>query len=84
MGTPCWASQETQETIAGSDFGTEAFQVLSEGELVIKRVSNVTWILGVANGTVDGDRKLTAGFPIIQVERSACNFGRAQPEPPCR
>jgi len=41
--------------------------------------------LGVGDGgTADGGRKLAAGFPIIQVERSACSFGRAQPEPPCR
>jgi len=59
--------------------------VLLEGELAIKRNSKVSWILSVGDGdTVDGDRKLAAGFPIIQVERSACSFGRAQPEPPCR
>jgi len=42
--------------------------------------------LGVGDGgTVDGDRKLTtAGFPIIQVEHSACSFGDAQSKPLCR
>jgi len=59
--------------------------VLLEGELAIKHDSKVSWILGVGyGGTVIGDRKLMAGFPIVQVERSACNFGRAPPEPPCR
>jgi len=53
--------------------------------LAVKHDSKVSWSFGVGDGsTVDGDRKLTAGFPIVQVERSACSFGRAQPEPPCR
>jgi len=59
--------------------------VLPECELAVKRDSKVSWILRVGDGgTIDGDRKLTAGFPIVQVECSACSFGRAQPEPPCR
>jgi len=59
--------------------------VFPEGELAVKRDSKVSWSLGVGDGgTIDGDRKLTAGLPIIQVERSACSFGCAQPEPPCR
>jgi len=58
--------------------------VLPEGELAVKRDSKESWSLGVGHGgTVDGDRKLTAGFPIIQVEHSACSFGCAQPGPPC-
>jgi len=68
----------------GSDFTTEAFHMLLEGELAIKRVSMVSWMLGIGDGgTVDGNCKFTAGLPIIQVERSACSFGRAQPDPPC-
>jgi len=34
--------------------------------------------LGVGDGgTIDGDRKFAAGFPIIQVECSACSCGHA-------
>ena len=59
--------------------------MLLEGELAIKRDSKISWSLGVGDGsTVDGDRKSTAGCPIIQVEHSACSFGSAQPEPPRR
>ena len=59
--------------------------MLPEGELSVKRDSKVSRSLGVGNGgTIDGDRKLTAGFSIIQMERSACSFGCAQLEPPCR
>jgi len=42
--------------------------VLPEGELAVKRDSKVSWVFGVGDGgTIDGDRKLTAGFPIVQV-----------------
>ena len=59
--------------------------MLPEGELAVKRDPKVSEILRVGDGgSIDGDRKFTAGFPIIQAERSACSFGRAQPEPPCR
>ena len=59
--------------------------MLPEGELAVKRDSKVNYSLGVGDGgTVDGDRKFTAGFSSIQVERSACSLGCAQPEPPCR
>jgi len=59
--------------------------VSPEGELAIKRDSEVNWILGVGDGgTVDSDRKLTARFPIVQVDCTACSFDRAHPEPPCR
>ena len=52
--------------------------MLPERELAVKRDSKLSWSLGVGDGgTVDGDRKLTAGLPIIQVERSACSFGYA-------
>ena len=52
--------------------------MLLESGLAIKYDSKVSWSLGVGDGgTVDGDRKPTAGFPIIQMERSACSFGCA-------
>jgi len=36
-----------QEAITSSDFATEGFQVLPEGELPINSDSKVSWILGV-------------------------------------
>jgi len=64
VGTPCLASQEAKKAITGSDFAMEAFQVLPEGELAVKRDSKVSWDLGVGDGgTVDGDRK-NLKFPV--------------------
>ena len=73
-----WAPHVEPARRRNRQFATEAFHVLPEGELAIKRDSMVCWILGAADGgTVDGDRKLRAGFPIIQDEGSARNLGRA-------
>jgi len=43
--------------------------VLPEGELAVKRDSEVNWILPVGDGgrpTIDGDRKFTAGFLLFR------------------
>jgi len=53
------ASQKAKEAITGSSIATEAFQVLPEGELAVKRDSKVSWNLDVGDGgTVDGDSSL--------------------------
>ena len=61
--------------------------MLPKGELGVKHGKLEGKLDSVSlgdSGTIDGDRKLTDRFPSIQVECSACSFGCAQPEPPCR